>query len=212
MKASDEYEVARPYQALWTEARIKNYCRILPVYGTDELQVPPHRFADVLRPGAVIEVVFTLKHWPFFGTDRKPSSDTFGAHLDMITILKDAPVPLLSPYRVRSRRPLHVSQMPGTLSRGELKRAADAFIPGPISQPSFTSRAGPSKSKAPSQPPASAANSEGSASSSTLSSTEDGGNDTCGGDNEGDNAEQGEYYVCFCIIVVSYSFISHNIY
>jgi len=152
---------------------------VLPVFGTDEMLVPPERFSDVLQPGAIIEVVFTLKHWPFFDKGV-PKSDTFGAHLEMINILKNAPPPVQSPYRARARRPLHIPQTPSTPSRGELKRAAAAFFPDKVEQPIFTS--GPSSSSGSSgtvtastsrsggQSPTKAA-SEGS--STTLSSSDD---------------------------------------
>jgi len=128
MQASNDYQVAPPYEAVWNVSRQLYYCCVLPVFGTDEMLVPPECFSDVLQPGTIIEVVFTLKHWPFF-EKGVPKNDTFGAHLEMINILKNAPPPIQSPYRARARRSLHIPQTPSTPSRVNLNVLPLPFSP-----------------------------------------------------------------------------------
>jgi len=131
------YSVESQYESYWTDAKLGNYCSIMPVFDTNDAPINPNRFTEKLVD-AMCEVTFTLKHYAIGGhrkADGKEveATDVFSAQVETIVILKKPPVLAPSPYKGRlTKRPHHKPQLP---TRGEQVNAAAAFLPP---QPDFS--------------------------------------------------------------------------
>lgn len=136
------YIVDQQYEPYWTSAKTNNHICIMPAFDTNGMPIIPNHFADKLV-GATCEITFTLRHYTI-EAHTKPdgrkvdANDVFSAKVEAVTILKNPPVLVRSPYRGQTRRPQHRPQLP---TRGEQVGAAVAFVPQPNFGQAF---AGPS--------------------------------------------------------------------
>ena len=130
------YTVDHQYEPYWTNAKTNNHICIMPAFDTNDASINPNRFTDKLV-GAMCEITFTLRHYTI-GAHTKPdgrkvdANDVFSAKVEAVTVLKNPPVVVRSPYRGQTRRPQHRPQLP---TRREQVNAAVAFVPQPDFRP-----------------------------------------------------------------------------
>ena len=104
----------------------------MPVFDTNDYPIKAELFADKLI-GAMCEITFTLRHYSI-GVQTKPGGarveahDVFSAKVEAVSVLKNPPVIVRSPFKGRTKRPHHRPQIP---TRGEQVSAANAFVPQP---------------------------------------------------------------------------------
>jgi len=133
------YTVDHQYEPYWTNAKTNNHICIMPAFDTNDASINPNRFADKLV-GAMCEITFTLRHYAI-AAHTKPdgrkvdANDVFSAKVEAVTVLKNPPVVVRSPYRGQTRRPQHRPQLP---TRREQVNAAVAFVPQPDFGRAFT--------------------------------------------------------------------------
>ncbi|KAF5319524.1 hypothetical protein D9619_008297 [Psilocybe cf. subviscida] len=123
--ATAGYSVASEYANFWDTAKEKFHCRILDVFDINDERIDPKDFAHKLRAGTLVEVSFHLYHYPI-GKQDAWTSDTFSAHLTQISILKEAPPVVASPYKKAARRPPYTPQSPST--RREMSVSSQVFL------------------------------------------------------------------------------------
>ncbi|RDB17857.1 hypothetical protein Hypma_000843 [Hypsizygus marmoreus] len=108
--------------------QIKHAYQVLPlmVYDMAGKYVLPEEVSSKIR-GALVEVHFRVKH--YFINNPTEKFNTFTGIMEQITILRPALPRIPSPYRSRNKTGPY--RPPPTPTRGELKRAADTFLPAP---------------------------------------------------------------------------------
>ena len=106
----------------------------MPVFDTNDYPIKAELFADADKLiGAMCEITFTLRHYSI-SVQTKPGGawveahDIFSAKVEAVSVLKNPPVIVRSPFKGRTKRPHHRPQI---RTRGEQVSAANGFVPQP---------------------------------------------------------------------------------